>query len=304
MECIIHCTSTEGQLSKLSGYESWLTLLEAAKHRNFEPILEASRLLVDHEIPNIWYHRSCRSVFTLKKNLDKFVQDDNGETLTRKSQRNVISNSSGTVLPKTCLFCQKEKYLCKTRTREKLVLCTDLRVDTSLKEASKAKQDTRIMAICSEELVAKEAWYHRTCYREYNRVTYVYQESEGETMSGDSKEIEAVKHRLSDLIKNPDVVEYIILTDIVEKTLREEGETSATVISSAKKNLKRKIQNEFDGINFITSSGRILIYPDTLSKEELVTKSYNLKKELECTLKCTNNEKLVIKCATILREEI
>ncbi len=65
--CIIHTGSEnlEDDLIKPKDKESWQTLYNAAKIRDFKPVLDL--VISEDEIPEIYYHRKCRSVFTLKK---------------------------------------------------------------------------------------------------------------------------------------------------------------------------------------------------------------------------------------------
>ena len=50
--------------------ESWKTLRRAAEIRRHEEILAIAVNSPD-EIPEVYYHRKCRSIFTLKKDLDR-----------------------------------------------------------------------------------------------------------------------------------------------------------------------------------------------------------------------------------------
>ena len=90
-QCIIHYTtvSYEGDdhLVSPQSYDSWLTLLEATKVRNHFPILQIAKLLEGNEVPNIFYHRRCRSLFTMKRDLktlkrkaDECLTDELGST--------------------------------------------------------------------------------------------------------------------------------------------------------------------------------------------------------------------------------
>lgn len=77
-KCILRKHSTkvdpEEKLTELQSYECWQTLLEAAQVRNYEPILELCKTLKDNEFPRIVYHRKCRSLFTMKKDLASLKQ--------------------------------------------------------------------------------------------------------------------------------------------------------------------------------------------------------------------------------------
>ena len=73
-ECIIHCSDETGDLVSLKDLESWKTLLNAAVIRSHEGILSIAKTLKEGEIPRISYHRKCRSIFTLKRDLKKLSQ--------------------------------------------------------------------------------------------------------------------------------------------------------------------------------------------------------------------------------------
>lgn len=52
------------------GYDSWVTLLEAAEVRNHTPILEIAKNAKENEVPLVFYHRKCRSMFSMKGDLE------------------------------------------------------------------------------------------------------------------------------------------------------------------------------------------------------------------------------------------
>lgn len=55
---------------------------------------------------------------------------------------------------------------------------------------------------------AKEAKYHKTCYRDYTRVNYKVVK---DYQSNEDERFDAVKDILFDLHDSPDVIEYAIL---------------------------------------------------------------------------------------------
>ena len=69
--CIIHCTNDSTNLVSPKDDDSWKTLLRAGEIRTHDEILEISKSLSEGEVPRIYYHRKCRSIFTMKKLLDK-----------------------------------------------------------------------------------------------------------------------------------------------------------------------------------------------------------------------------------------
>ena len=107
------------------------------------------------------------------------------------------------------------------------------------------------MIACSDELVAKETYYHRICYQSFTRDFLSNKNSESEHCLDKSTAFEKVANFLSHLIKNPCLVELTKLTSILKTQLLEEEVEFETVIKPTKKNLKRKIETEFREINFV-----------------------------------------------------
>ena len=85
-------------------------------------------------------------------------------------------------MERICVFCEKAKYLKGTKTIEALIQCVDLRVDNNIRRAAVGRNDPRILAIVTRELVAAEACYHKSCYPSYTR------NLQGAVSSGDKKE--------------------------------------------------------------------------------------------------------------------
>ena len=103
-----------------------------------------------------------------------------------------------------------------------MILCTDLRADRTLKMPALKKTDGKMMIVCSDELVAKEAYHHMTCYQSFIRDFLNNKNSESEHCSDKSTAFEKVANFLSHLIKKPQVVELTKLTSILETQLFEE----------------------------------------------------------------------------------
>ena len=68
--CIIHCTDASDDLVGIQSMESWETSLNAATIRHRQTVLDVASNLLDGVVPNIKYHRKCRSAFTMKKLLE------------------------------------------------------------------------------------------------------------------------------------------------------------------------------------------------------------------------------------------
>ena len=162
-----------------------------------------------------------------------------------------------------------------------------------------------MLIACSDELVAKEAYYHRACYQSFTRDFLSNKNPESEHCPYKSTAFEKVANFLSHLIKNPQVVELTKLRSILETQIWEEEEVeSETVIKSAKKNLKRKIETEFTEIKIVQIGRQCYVYPDTHDISEVITQLETIKKELKELKALSDAEKLVTKCALTVREEV
>ena len=122
--CLIHCSNDDSDsLVTLNDLDSWKT----AEIRQHSTVLELANDLGEGEVPNIQYHRKCRSIFTTKKALDsiKSMCNEPEEVVFRKSSREAPSTSR--VYDQICIFCEKtSRYKKNTRTREPLVKCLEL----------------------------------------------------------------------------------------------------------------------------------------------------------------------------------
>ena len=176
-KCIIHTETYDkdtGPLITPKDYDSWKTLLDAAQVRNHGPILEIAARLSEREVPNISYHRQCRSRFTLKRDLENLKRKStersgDGEESSGAAKLQHRSPSTSRVLEVKCIFCGKYKFLKGTSTRETLTKARQLRADETLRQCAIEKQDEKILVITSMDIVAAEAHYHHSCYTNYTR---------------------------------------------------------------------------------------------------------------------------------------
>ena len=119
-QCLIHMTASkkdDEHLVSPQSYDSWLTLLEAAKVRNHAPILDIAKQLEDEEVPKIFYHQKCRSLFTMKRDLETLkrkaaesLTDEAGSRGSASKRPSRRSSSEGRVYDPICIFCNKVKF--------------------------------------------------------------------------------------------------------------------------------------------------------------------------------------------------
>jgi len=198
-QCIICCQLAPlYELTKPIDKQSLNTLHEAASIHNFQPILN---LQIEEYDDKLYYHRKCRATFTLQKTLRRLARREETPSTSiesRKSNREPAQQSSH-ILEQICIFCNKKtKYIKGTKTKEPLSQSQTLRSDERVRQAAMAKLDDRIMAITSQELVAAEARYHRSCYRNYMRKVPVPSTTTLEPDNGDAayQEAEEQAHQL------------------------------------------------------------------------------------------------------------
>ena len=140
------------------------------------------------------------------------------------------------------MFCQHTKCGKVTETKERLNLCVELRADKLIKEASLLNNDPRIAALCADVLIAKEAAYHKSHYRDFTRIATANKPGTEE----DNKEeldnsFDAVQDFIRDITENPDIVEYKLVTGIFENGLRKSNMTD-DYIKNAKKNFGERLK--------------------------------------------------------------
>ena len=314
--CII-CTKTSSssELSKPKDAESRRTLLDAAKLQHFEAIVDLSEEEFEDKLV---YHRKCRSNFTHKKTLDRFRQQQVDQSTTPEPRTSTrareLPSTSSRVLDDVCIFCDKKnKYILGSKTREPLSLSLELRSDETVRSVALKKLDDKILAITSRELVAAEARYHKSCYKADTR-TYICDTKAAEPDTAETRYHEREQqayqmlfdHVRETLFNQPQVVKLTALTDVLLNNLRTIGFPNENIQSSTKKHIRRKLEGEFaESLHFIQAdNGRVLVYPDNLSFDQLVNENMQMKEKLSCVASKDEQEKALKSAATHIRSEI
>eukprot|EP00058_Branchiostoma_floridae_P000977 XP_002586465.1 hypothetical protein BRAFLDRAFT_106667 [Branchiostoma floridae] len=321
LDCVIHCSpndETESKLISPQSIDSWKTLLRAAEIRNYTPVIELAKSLSEGEIPDIKYHRTCRSIFTMKKDLDRLAKQNADEKSDKDNFEKSCTGkrkqcSTSRVYENECMFCQKTKYLPGKRTREPLVQCSEFRADEKIRQAAEAKMDFRMISLASRDLIAAEGQYHRSCYREYTRSTACVagndDNNEGSMRQDpyesalDTAYQELFQFIRNDLFTNPRVLRMTDLSSRLVESMKSLG--IEQIKDSTKKHMRRSLESEFSStLHFFSDDNlRLLVYPDNLSRCDLVKANQALQKELN-TLKSLLNKDVVAKAALLLRDDI
>ena len=160
--CIIHKESLSIDPNELltspHSFESWKTLLDAAQIRDHSPILDIVKSVTNKEIPAIFYHRKCRSIFMMKRDLEAFKRKTDpssteeavaGCSNAKRPARR--SSSESRIYDYTCIFCGKVKRYKGTSTREKLIQSVELRSNQKLRACAIRKCDTNILVKTSRD---------------------------------------------------------------------------------------------------------------------------------------------------------
>ena len=102
--------------------EFWKSLLNAAAIQNYEAVLDIPKTVDEGVIPPvIMYHRKCRSLFTMKRELEKISRDNCEAENQLTQERKLISRQSpgvSRIYANVCIFCEKvAKYKKGSRSR-------------------------------------------------------------------------------------------------------------------------------------------------------------------------------------------
>ena len=220
----------------------------------------------------------CRSIFTMKKDLDKIVEEKNRSDKPviiipiRRSIRGEPTTS--TTYERVCIFCdQTRKYIKGKDTREHVLQCIDLRSDKTIRENTNAKNDTKMLALVSRDIVAAEACYHRSCYRDYTRPAKISSKS---SVDGEYHQVESSAYEMlldyirTDILNNPRLWKLSDLSAKLMELMNEKGVSA--IKDSTKTHVRRKLETEFGGLlHFVDLPGnnRVFIIPDNLSQNQL-----------------------------------
>lgn len=173
-----------------------------------------------------------------------------------------------------------------------------LRADEIVRKVATQRNDSKVLAITTSDLIAKEACYHFTCYREYTRQKKIKERVQPENDQNEHQQEGTEQSNMPDVIKflvelyeKPDVVLLSKLQDIL-------------LINSEKKNLKRNIENRTNHFKFTKYGQTYLVYPITLKFEDLVVKCYELKQKINHIEGLTSEQKIVTQAANIVKNEI
>lgn len=112
-----------------------------------------------------------------------------------------------------------------------------MRADTTVRKAAMIQDDSVVLAITTDELIAKEAFYHASCYKSYTAICYrkVNEKTFPEEDKTLDEAFQDVSTFLENLIANPNVVKFSTITAIYEERLIEKQFEKSYIQSYYKK---------------------------------------------------------------------
>jgi hypothetical protein len=157
-KCLIHSETNKEDIHKNlvspRDESSLETLLEAARIRKCSAVLEIARQ-TNNNPAAFFYHRSCRSIFTLKRYLDAIeppdiadVEDDS-QVLPSTSRPKRDPSQASILLGNSCILCGKANKYKKgaSHTREPLRQCLESRAEERIRQYAQQTADTRLLGL-------------------------------------------------------------------------------------------------------------------------------------------------------------
>ena len=266
---------------------------------------------------HVQYHRKCYQYFTMKKSLERLMKQktdiqtaisrntdgsiDTEETVIQ--HRNKRGKSSSTILPKRCIFCEKEKKYKGMQSKEPLRLCIDERATATIISVATKKKYYRILSIT--DLIASEARYHSTCYKQYTKVNNNQKNVPTNYQEAEQAALNDFGNFVFHLQNNPRIEQYSTAAKMIESEFENRG---VEMNLSTKKNLRRKLEKTFPNITFVNVEGRLYFYPKTYKFEQLIidfivvnNKYQKISQQLN---QYSENDEKVVNSSKIIKNEI
>lgn len=178
--------------------------------------------------------------------------------------------------------------------------CYELHADVKVIDAAHEKGDERIIGILQPEIEA-EVHYHRSCYKNYTRTKYTANECDQPENEAFEKLFSFIR---SDIFPSNSVIRMTDLTMKLKQYLQSLGINEMK--ESTKKHIRRRLEAEFGNSLYIIEddSGRLLVMPDSLTREELAKENIELKEKLTAYETGDDVEGVLERAALYLRDEV
>ena len=184
------------------------------------------------------------------------------------------------------------KYEKGTNTTEPLRCCVQLRVDQKLKAIATERHDAKLIALTSDELVAKETRYHPSCYKVYTKPIKQLMEQ------NDTFKIDAVRSTIDELPASCEG--HINFINDVKKTNYKKLEEGVDAKKTFK-NLRRSMEKNCSDVQFLIVDNEKVICPNTITMEEILSLFFKKQKTME---QIKNVEENIYSSAVAIRKEL
>ncbi|KAG0714704.1 hypothetical protein GWK47_001513 [Chionoecetes opilio] len=171
-----------------------------------------------------------------------------------------------------------------------------------------------MIALTSRDIVAAEAHYHASCYRNYTRNKEDSNENEEEKVTdefilyhkveGEAYQ-ELFEYIREDIIPNKRIIPVTSLTTKLESLMLSGGVN--LLKDSTKKNMHRRLKSELGGAveYFSDDKGKLLMVPCCVSLKDVVLENQNLHRELKLwKAKSTDINKIIDQTSSHIRTAI
>ena len=169
-----------------------------------------------------------------------------------------------------------------------------LQADGAVSKIATQKSDWKILAITTNDLIAKEACYHFTFYGSYTRQNKVkeakVQGEPGQDKTEHSNISEVIKF-LVELYEKPDIAPRSTLQNMLS-------------IKSERKNQKCNTEKRTSNFKFVKFTKACLVYLFNLKFEDLVVKWYDANQRINQIEGMTSTQKVITQSANIFKDEI
>jgi hypothetical protein len=166
-------------------------------------------------------------------------------------------------------------------------------VDKHIREIATKKHDSKVLSIASDELVAKEAKYHPSCYKDYTRPDKVL-------VAEDTIQIDLIKSVVKDLLS----MNEGHVVRLVEVKRRVSDELKINYIDSTEsflKNLKRSIERNVTGVKLYTTTEGEVVCDEKATIEDFIGLFLVNKEKLN---RFEEIDKNIVSTAATIRNEI
>ena len=171
--------------------------------------------------------------------------------------------------------------------------CAQLRFDQKLKTIATERRDAKLIALTSDELVAKEARYHPSCYKVYTKPV--------KPLMGqnDTFKIDALRSTIYELLATWEG--HITFINDVKKTYLKKLEEEGVETKNATKNLRRSIERNCSDVQFLIVDNEEVICPNTITMEEILSLFFKKQKKME---QLKNAEENIYSSPVAIRKEL